>query len=172
MPQNQRTEPREDSDLPILSEQEERLVEAWARGDKQKDCYRYAYGAEGYSPEALAVRACRKFAEPRIQAHLRALQATGLAKIGLTREDRLAQELSFAQRAEDAGNFGAAGGANDRVNKLLGLYVEKYQEVQAEADDPHRTLDKLAKEQGVDKALQLASIAGITSWKPEDATRH
>jgi hypothetical protein len=66
-----------------------------------------------YSPAALRVQACRKVAEPKIQAHLRALRSVGYANARLTLEGRIEAELGFAQRAEYAGNYGAAGGAHD-----------------------------------------------------------
>lgn len=170
MPQNMKTDPsEEEQELPILSPQEEALIEAWASGLGQADSYRKAYGAEGYGKNSLAVRACRKFAEPRIQAHLRAMQANGLAKIKLSLQDRLSAELAFAQRAEDKGNFGAAGQAHDRVNKLLGLYVEKVQDVTDRAD-VHRTLREIA-ELSPEVAQQLAASAGI-DFKHQSETRH
>lgn len=166
-----KTEPREDEgDLPLLSAEEERLVEAWAAGHNQTTCYKMAYGADGYAAASLAVRACRKFAEPKIQQHLRALQASGLAKTKLSLEDRLSAELAFAQRAENAGNFGAAGGANDRVNKLLGLYVDKVQDV-TDRTDAHRTLEEIAAH-APELAASLAAANGI-DWKPsQEQTRH
>lgn len=171
MPQNKLTEPQDDTELPILNHEEEALVEAWAQGHDQTTCYRMAYGAAGYSAPALKVRACRKFAESKIQAHLRALQASGLAKVKLTLEERLSAELAFAQRAENAGNFGAAGQANDRVNKLMGLYVEKTMDVTPAS--PHDTLDRIEAEYGTEVAVAAAQKHGIADWAPSGSgTRH
>jgi len=69
----------------------------------------------------------------------------------------LEAELAFAQRAEDAGNFGAADGAHDRANKLLGYYVEKHE---VHHLDPADVLKQIA-EISPEIAQQLAQLAGI-----------
>lgn len=140
--QNQRTQQAPDTELDDLSVQEEALVEALGLGMDNCAAYRKAYGAEGYGDAALRVRACRKVAEPQIQAHLRKLRSVGFANSKLTIENRVADELAFAQRAEDAGNFGAAGGAHDRVNKLLGHYVEN---VNHTFNAPENVLEEIRK---------------------------
>jgi hypothetical protein len=172
MAQNQKTKPfdTDESGLPVLSAEEEKLVELVSDGKlTQSDAYATAYDAHGYSPAALAVRACRKIAEPQIQAHLRSLRAVGLAKAGLSLEQRIKDEQAFAQRAEDAGNFGAAGGSHDRLNKLLGLYVERHADVTAH--DPVETLREIAKD-APEYAAQLAAEHGIPWKADEGATKH
>lgn len=169
--QNQRTEPLPADELDVLSVEEEKLVEAVALGHDNPTAYQMAYGATGYSPGALKVRACRKIAEPKIQAHLRALRAVGLANSGLTIQRRIETELAFAERAEMAGNFGAAGGAHDRVNKLLGMYVEKIKDVTNDTD-PVRTLRDIAAIAGEDVAASLANKHGIEWAKPEGERVH
>lgn len=170
MPQNLKTDPAPAADdLPELSREEEQLVELVASGMGNSEAYRMAYGAQGYGANALAVQASRKIAQAHIQAHLRALRAVGHAKLGLSYEDRIKDELAFAQRAEDAGNFGAAGQARDRINKLAGLYVEKVQDVTDH--DPHRTLKQI-EEVNPDLAASLAQQHGI-DWKADEtATKH
>jgi hypothetical protein len=169
MPQNLKTDAIDLDELPPLSAEEERLVELVANGTGNSEAYRLAYGANGYNANSLAVKASRKIAEPKIQAHLSALRSVGLAKIGLSYEDRIKDELAFAQRAESAGNFGAAGQARDRINKLAGLYVEKVQDITDH--DPQRTLRQIAEVQP-ELADQLAVQHGI-DWKPnEGATKH
>lgn len=145
MPQNMLTdeqEPIDMSELEPLSAQEQAFVEALGQLSNNTEAYRRAYGAGSYSSAALRVQACRKAAEPKIQAHLKVLRAQGLANARLTMSDRIEDELAFMQRCEDAGNMGAAGQARDRVNKLLGLYVEKVQDVTDY--DPQRTLAEIA----------------------------
>ena len=166
--QNQKTEPVEIdiSDLPALSPQEQIFVEALGQGDDNCAAYRKAYNASGYSAPALRVRACRKAAEPQIQKHLDALRAVGFASARLTMEARLEEELAFAKRAELAGNFGAAGGAHDRINKLMGLYVERIEATTKH--DPLAALKEIAT-LSPDIAQQLAIQHGINwhSDKPE-----
>lgn len=141
--QNQKTKPQEQlEELDDLSPQEEALVESLGLGMDNCAAYRKAYGAEGYSAAALRVRACRKVAEPQIQAALRKLRAVGFANSQLTLDQRIEAEMAFAQRAEDAGNFGAAGGALDRVNKLLGLYTEN---VNVKFNAPDNVLEEIRK---------------------------
>lgn len=170
MPQNQKTAPATAAEeLPVLSVQEERLVEALVNGADNCEAYRAGYGAEGYSAAALRVRACRKVADPKIQAHLRSLRAIGFANVGLTLAARIEAEAAFAQRAEDAGNYGAAGGAYDRINKLAGLYVEQVRVVNDRVD-PVQKLKQIA-ERSPDLAAFLAAKHGIEL--PEaGATKH
>lgn len=170
MAQNQKTDPTDEpAELPVLSTEEERLVEAVISGQDNCEAYRTAYGAEGYSQAALKVRACRKIAEDKIQQHLRVLRSVGLANLGLTVAARVEAEAAFAQRAEDAGNFGAAGGANDRINKLAGLYIDKVQVT--DQFDPVRTLNEIAKH-SPDLAASIAAEKGIEWGKPEHETAH
>lgn len=172
MPQNLKTAPESDDDeLPLLSAEEEALVEAIAAGHGNAEAYRIAYRADGYSPNALAVAASRKINSPKIQRHLRALQATGLAKTSLTRDARIKDRLAFAARAERAGNFGAANGAHDAVDKMLGHMIDRVADVTA--SDPMQTLKDIAQHQP-DLAASLAAQAGIPWDADQDAksTRH
>lgn len=156
--QNKKTDPKPLSDdLPPLNAEEQVLIEALGQGKDNCAAYRDAYGASGYSDAALRVRACRKVAEPHIQQHLRALQSVGFANAKLTLEARLISELAFAQRAEDAGNFGAAGGAHDRVNKLMGLYVER---IDLNLSEPSLLLDEIAA-LSPDLAKALSTQSGL-----------
>jgi len=172
MPQNLKTDPSiESDDLPILSREEEALVEAIASGAGNAEAYRIAYDAHGYNANALAVRASRKIASSKIQRHLRALQSVGLAKASLSREDRIKDMLSLAQRAEDKGNFGAAYQAHNAVNALLGLNVERFEDV-TQRTDAVQTLKEIARDHGNDLAASLAAKAGIEWNAPADTTKH
>jgi hypothetical protein len=145
---HRKSEPRPAGELRALNARELIFVESLGQGDSNIAAYRRAYGAEGYSEPALLVEACRKAAAPHIRAHLRSLRAAGFASARLRLEDRVIAELAFAQRCEDAGNYGAAGGAFDRVNKMLGLYVERSEVVVSV--DPQVTLKELASMIGED----------------------
>lgn len=165
--QHKKTQPtKADIDVLDLSPEEQAFAEELALSGNQSEAYRKAYGAEGYNANSLKVKACRKAAEPRIKAFVAALRGVGIANARLTLEQRIEEERSFAQRAEDAGNYGAAGGAYDRLNKLLGLYVEKYTEV---ASDPLSAFETIAKEFGPDIAKQLAKQEGV-NWNPDSDT--
>jgi hypothetical protein len=173
MPQHQKTKPIDLSDLglPALNEQEEKLVELAISGLDQAECYLRAYDATGYSHNSLKVRACKKFAEPKIRAHIRALRAAGATNGVVTVEARIKEEFAFAQRAEDAGNFGAAGGAYDRINKLAGMYVEKIQDVTVQ-NDTMTTIKQIADEFGPDIARAIAKTNGIEYEAPEGSVKH
>lgn len=162
--QHKKTKPS-NADISVmdLSPEEQAFAEELALNSNQSEAYRKAYGAEGYSPNALMVRACRKAAEPKIREYVAALRGAGIANARLSLEQRIQEERAFAQRAEDAGNYGAAGGAYDRLNKLLGLYVEKYTEVAA---DPLSAFEQIAK---IDPeyARKLAEQEGI-NWQPNE----
>ncbi len=171
MPQNLKTSPQRcDDDLPILSPEEERLVEAIASGKGHAEAYRIAYDADGYNANSLAVKASRKIASAKIQRHLRAVQSVGLAKIGLSREDRIRDRLAFAARAENAGNFGAAHAAHDAVDTLLGIKVERYEDVTQRIDSV-AMLKEIA-QASPELAASLAAQHGIEWSTPADATKH
>jgi hypothetical protein len=137
-------------DLPLLSAREQVFVERLGQGDTNTDAYRAAYGAEGHGAPSLRVIACRKAAEPRIRQYLRTLMAAGFAKACQTREQRIEDEMAFAERCEAAGNYGAAGCARDRLNRLLGFYVEKSEIILKSS--PEQTLQELAELIGEDSA--------------------
>lgn len=142
--QNLKTLPAEISiidDLPPLSVEEQRLIEALGEGLNNSDAYARAYGRQNYSAAALGVQACRKVSQPHIQAHLAALRAVGFARALLKIDDLIAEEMAFAERAEKAGNFGAAGQARDRIYKLRGLYSETRV---VTISDPMDTLKQIA----------------------------
>jgi hypothetical protein len=136
------SEPRAPGELRELNAKEAVFVEALGNGDDNITAYKAAYGPGHYSPAALRVAACRKASESHIQDHLRALRAVGLTKSGLTLAMRIEDEMAFAQRCEDSGNMGAAGGARERVNRLLGLYVERSEIILTST--PEQTLRELA----------------------------
>jgi hypothetical protein len=140
--QHRKTTPKAPAAVRDLNARELVFVEALGQGDDNCVAYSKAYGPHNCSAATLRVNACRKAAEPQIQEHLRALRAIGFANARLTLQYRIEAELAFAQRCEDAGNYGAAGGAFDRVNKMLGLYVERSEVVVAV--DPAVTLKELA----------------------------
>lgn len=145
------------TELPILSDQEEVFANELWLGTPQVEAYRKAYGAEGYNPNSLAVRACRKAGEQKIQNYVRHLKSVTVHKTALTMADRIADELAFAMRAERAGNFGAAGGAHDRVNKMLGHYIERMEVIGA---DPMASLREIAAIHP-ELARQLAQSSGL-----------
>lgn len=151
------------SELPDLNSEEQTFVEALGQGSNNIEAYKKAYGATGYSSAALKVRACRKAAESKIQSHLNALRSVGFATTALTIQNRLEEEQAFAKRCELAGNMGAAGGAYDRINKLMGFYVEKFADVSK--DDPMAALRELAT-LDPDIAQRLASQHNI-EWPNE-----
>jgi hypothetical protein len=141
--QNQKTETwRTPDELPMLSHKEAVFLEAIAAGDDNCTAFRKAWDAEGYSINALRVEACRRAASDKIQAHLRVLRAVGLDRAGVTLQGRIEAELAFAQRCENAGNYGAAGQAYDRLNKLAGLYPAERREVTV-TSTPEQTLQEL-----------------------------
>ena len=150
MPQNKKTKPVEaGADLPDLTPQEIRLVEAKAQGLDNTAAYKVAYDAAGYSQPALRVQACRKFAEPKIQKYLLALRGAAFTNSSLTLDGRVEDELAFAAKCEAAGNLSAAGQAYDRVNKMKGFYVERYMEV---SRDPTEIMAEIQREFGAEVA--------------------
>ncbi len=112
-------------ELPILKPEEEALIQFHGQGLDNSEAYRRAYGAEGYSPESLKVRACRKFAEPKIQAWLRALNRVGFANALITKDAWITWGMSKAAVAEEAGNHGAAQGYWKEIGKSLGFLIEQ-----------------------------------------------
>lgn len=164
MARDKKTTPAEQPDeLPALNVQEQALIEALADGCSNTEAYRRAYDAEGYSSAALHVRACRKVAEEKIQAHLWALQQVGLAKARLSREQWIEMMLAAGTRAEASGNHGAAATYRAAVGKALGYQVEKTEDVTQH--DPMQTLNEIAR-YSPQLAAELAKQSGV-QWQPD-----
>lgn len=158
--------------LEPLDPQETKFVEGLSTLSSNVAAYKHAYGADGYSPAALRVQACRKAADPKIQAHLRVLRAHGLASASLTLGDRIEAMMANSQAAKDAGNWGAALGYDKEVNELAGFKIERHADVTDH--DPLRTLNEIALT-NPEYAAALAKQHNIP-WQPKDAegvsTRH
>lgn len=174
MPQNLKTEGDglDASDLPDLTPQQLQFVEHVLAGKTASDAYRASYDTSNMMTKTVWAEASRLRAHPDVAAWLAAARMANLGNATVTLEGHTREMERLREIALAKGNVGAAVLAEHHRGKANGLYVDKVQAVAADADDPHRTLDAIAKEQGADKAMQLASIAGITSWKPSDATRH
>jgi hypothetical protein len=109
--------------------------------------------------------------DDQLSLWLGAARKAEFGNVKLTLEQRLTDELAFAQRAEEAGNFGAAGGARDRINKLLGFYGDR-PEQHASDSDPMNLLHEMSKLSPAVAEL-LAKEHGIP-WplEPESKTEH
>lgn len=161
-----------DEELPDLTPQQMKFVEGIASGKTASDALRAAYDTSNYSQNAIWVDASRLKANPKVRLWLDALQAAGMSRISCSREEHLAELERLRNKAERTGNMGAAVQAEQLRGKVAGHYVDRIQEVPAEAGNPHDTLDQIAAEQGHDVAMRFAEAAGIKNWQPQNETRH
>lgn len=160
------------SELPELTPQQMKFVDGIVAGLSASDAYRAAYDCSNSVANTVWREASLLKRHPKVSKWLQAAQEAGFVRLSVKREDRLAAEAAFAARAENAGNWGAAGGAHDRINKLAGLYVEKLEITDGESNAADR-LRKLA-EQSPDHAALVQAIAakhGLDINKPAE-TRH
>lgn len=161
------------SDLPELTPQQMKFVEGIVAGLSASDAYRAAYDTANYQASSIWVNAAKLKAHEKVRLWLDAVQAAGFVRVATKREDRIQAEAAFAARAEGAGNWGAAGGAHDRINKLAGLYVERV-EITDTTVSPADRLRQYA-EQRPEMAPLIEAIAakhGLTIGKPEGETAH
>lgn len=133
MPQNQKTEAAQfiqERDLPNLSPSEYEFVRLLVHeGMTASKAYRQSHDARAMTDSAVWSKACRLRGNARIQEWEQALLEWGMSRGLLEVEQATRDMIALARRAERSGNYGAAVNAQDKANKLQGLYVERVEHV-------------------------------------------
>lgn len=165
MTQNKKTEPFDleemRASLPDLTIQEQAMVDAWLDGKDQSASYKVGYGAEGYAPNSLKVRASKKFAETRIRAWMQYYRAQGVANSLITSEEHLQRLAELSQKAESTGNYGAAVNAEVNRGKVGGLYVERREDLTKGNATLEQFVDAVREVLGEEQAVKAAENLGM-----------
>lgn len=137
MPQNQQTEATvvDIDSLEPLSEAEREFTHLIVRnGLSASDAFRRTHDTTEMTDSAVWSKACRLQGTARVQAYRAALYQAG-AHSGVCGQMEFVREMiALAERAEQAGNYGAAVNARAQAGRVSGLYIEQVRNVTEEVD--------------------------------------
>lgn len=163
MPQHKNTDAVDiDLDeLPELSQCEHEYVRfVIQRGLTHSEAYRKAFDAYELADSTVWSKASRLQGNARIQRWIQALRSAELQRAVVEYEDWLTRMQAIASRAEQAGNYGAAVNALDKVAKAGGLYIERYEHVGGDIDI-QQALDVVEQLLGVEARQKAARSLGL-----------
>lgn len=162
MPQNQKTEPTaliNPDDLPDLTDKQLAFVTHVLEGKTYADAYRLAYDVTGFTSEnAIWVEACRTAANSKVSLWLKAAKQHSFRDTTTTLETHTRRLAELSQRAENAGNYGAAVQAEVHIGKATGLYVDKVENVNESRE--WAILDRIFKQHGMTAVLLAGKRLG------------
>lgn len=122
-------------DLPELNEAQHAFMMAILDGLTASDAYRSAYPhSRAWTDNALWVNACRARSSPKVSLWLQAIRQQESYSAIATLDQHTTRLEGLAQRAEAAGNYGAAVQAEKARGQASGLYVDR-SETRITADD-------------------------------------
>ncbi len=107
--------------LPRLTAKQHAFVIAVLDGNTAADAYRKAYSPNGI-PNTIWRAAHRAMSHPSIQAHIQHAYQLGLSKGLVTMEGQVTRLRQLSAKAEKAERLETAVAAEDKINKLAGLY--------------------------------------------------
>lgn len=169
------TEAEAEIDAPKLTVRQERFSQKFVECGVAAEAYRFAYGAEGYSPDALYVTASRLLNSPKIKLRVETLKAEVLAAAQVTSARIIGEyaKLGFASMddyitVQDDGTayVDLSRTTKDQRTALGEMTIDEFTEGRGEtARDVRRVKIKLGDKKG---ALDsLARIAGLFIDKHE-----
>ena len=110
----------------ILTARKERFAQLIARGGvSQADAYRQAYDAAARSPQTAYACSSRLMRDDKVIARIAELRAPVIAEAGITFAGHLERLRLLSEKAEKAGQNGAAITAEVWRGKVAGLYVDQ-----------------------------------------------
>ena len=151
-----------DKALMSLTSQQLKFWELMQSGKMtQEQAYRASYSVKASRPKAAVQRdACMLWAKPKF-IQCRTALMNGITRQSIKdREVRIAEMQAFAERCEEAGQYGAACKARELVARLEGHYIEKTENIN-KTRDQLSSLKQIADSLGNDKALELADQVGL-----------
>jgi hypothetical protein len=158
------------SDLPDLTDQQQRFVEGILAGKTASDAYRAAYDTSDMLDRSVHALACRLSANVNVRSWLDAARCAGFGRASCTFDEHLSELTRLRNLAEKTGNIGAAVQAEQIRGKVAGHHIDKVQDV-TEQFDPTRTLQDIART-NPDLAASLAAEHGIEWSTSEGVTKH
>lgn len=110
----------------IMTVRKERFAQLMAQGAvSQADAYRQAYDAAGRKPETVYACSSRLMKDAKVLARIAEIRAPVIAEAGITFAGHLKRLKDLGEKAEKAGQNGAAITAEVWRGKVAGLYVDQ-----------------------------------------------
>lgn len=147
-------------DLPDLTEQQMKFVEAILAGKRASDAYRAAYDCSKMGANSIWVDASRLRHHPNVALWLSAARKASLGSGSVTLADHVNELERLREIALDTGNLGAAVQAEQLRGKAMGHYTEKLDVTVTDIADELRKLAKVSPE----LAKAYADEKGVT-WQ-------
>ena len=163
------TLPMDDEDLPALSDSERAFVEHLQdHGGSMAEAYRATHDCSGVADDTVRKRAQRLHRTERVLAYRRALTASGIVSAAYSKDEYIKESRALAQRAEAAGNYGAAVKSKENAARAAGVLNDKPQEEIPKFRSIEELLRTVALTRGEGEALELAKAYGVN---PNDVFR-
>ena len=166
MPQNQITEAIAESvdieSLEPLSDSETEFVRCiMQEGISASDAYRRSHNTDDLSQNSIWNYACVLKGSAKVQNWIAALTAASLHSGVLQQNQFISDMLALGQRAESAGNYGAAVNAKANAGKVAGLYVERYEDITQRNLTVDQLISMVKQLVGQDIADQISNRLGL-----------
>lgn len=143
--------------LPEISDPERIFCEELLKGKNASDAYLCAYpDRERSSSSAVRSAACRLRQSATIRLWIRALTAAGFEETRCSLSAHLDKLAELRDEAQAAGNYGAAFQCEQARGKVMGHYVDRFQDV-TKSSDPLQTLASNIHILGPEKAYEIAT---------------
>ena len=115
--------------LPILNDKEFAFVMALKAGKSASDAYRANFDVSKWQPASVWAKASRLKTSDKVEAWLKHLATEDIPRATLQHEEYIGMQMGLAKRAEEAGNFGAAGNCLHRAGQSSGHHTERVEVV-------------------------------------------
>ena len=117
------------SQLPVLTEKQEKFARGLLEGLSASDAYRAAYDCSNSEDCTIWGNASRLKTDSRVLAWLKAARIAGLEQGVLSHMQFVNRLLELSAKAEEAGAYGAAIQAMTNAGKAAGHMVERYEDM-------------------------------------------
>ena len=113
-------------ELPQLTDAEQEFVRLIVQeGNSASDAFRKTHTTDHMKPSTVWWYASQLKGSPKVEAWRKAMMAYSLHSGILQADEFVRDMLALAERAEAAGNYGAAVQARDKAAKVAGLHIER-----------------------------------------------
>lgn len=157
-------------ELPELTPNQEKFVQALLEGKRTTDAYRAAYDCSNMRPNSVWREASLLSRHPKVAQWLAAAREACLGAANVTFEGHLQQLERLREIALRSGNVGAAVQAEQLRGKVAGHHVDQVRDV-TERHDPVQTLREIAAH-SPELAAAMAAQHGIDLDVQEGVTKH
>lgn len=158
------------SELPELTDKQQKFVEGILAGKTASDAYRAAYDCSSMQSNAIWVKASELRSSEKVSVWLSAARQAGLGSAVVTFEGHIRELERLREIALKSGNIGAAVQAEQIRGKAAGHHVDQVRDV-TERHDPAQTIRDIA-QHAPELAAALAAEHGIDLLNEAGVTKH